>query len=89
MVRTRAMSRRTFLIWLVLANGDPSPASTLKTGGPYRLMRHPMYVGVLLGLWMSPLMTAGHALIATSFTGYILIARRYEERDLRRRFGAR
>jgi protein-S-isoprenylcysteine O-methyltransferase Ste14 len=71
------------------ANGDPPRAPTLKTGGPYRLMRHPMYVGVLLGLWMTPLMTAGHALIAASFTIYILIARRYEERDLRRRFGAR
>lgn len=71
------------------ANGNPPPAPTLKTGGPYRLMRHPMYVGVLLGLWMTPLMTVGHALIAASFTIYILIARRYEERDLRRRFGAR
>jgi protein-S-isoprenylcysteine O-methyltransferase Ste14 len=71
------------------AQGNPPPALTLKTGGPYRMFRHPMYVGVLLGLWMTPLMTAGHALIAAGFTVYILIARRYEERDLRHRFRSR
>jgi len=69
------------------SRGKPSPAPTLKTRGPYRLFRHPMYVGVLLGLWATPHMTAGHLLLATAFTIYILIARRYEERDLRRTFG--
>jgi methanethiol S-methyltransferase len=47
-----------------------------------------MYVGVLLGLWMTPHMTVGHALMAATFTLYILIAMRYEERDLSRNFGA-
>jgi methanethiol S-methyltransferase len=67
---------------------EPVPPLTLKTHWLYDWMRHPMYVGVLLGLWMTPHMTAGHALMAASFTLYILIAMRYEERDLGANFGA-
>ena len=68
--------------------GRPIPPLTLKTHWLYDWMRHPMYVGVLLGLWMTPHMTAGHALMAATFTLYILIAMRYEERDLSASFGA-
>jgi methanethiol S-methyltransferase len=66
----------------------PIPPLTLKTHWLYDWMRHPMYVGVLLGLWMTPYMTVGHALIAATFTLYILMAMRYEERDLSANFGA-
>lgn len=69
-------------------HGKPTPPLTLKTHWLYDWMRHPMYVGVLLGLWMTPHMTVGHALMAASFTLYILIAMRYEERDLNANFGA-
>ena len=61
----------------------------LKTGFLYRWLRHPMYVGVLMGVWATPRMSLGHALLALSFTGYVLIAMRYEERDLLKTFGAR
>ena len=60
----------------------------LRTGRLYRWLRHPMYVGVLLGLWATPRMTVGHLLLAGGFTAYVLIAMRYEERDLEQRFGA-
>jgi methanethiol S-methyltransferase len=43
---------------------------------------HPMYVGVLLGVWATPRMSAGHLLLALALTDYVLIAMRYEERDL-------
>jgi protein-S-isoprenylcysteine O-methyltransferase Ste14 len=46
-------------------------------------------VGVLLGIWATPRMSAGHLLLALGLTGYVLIAMRYEERDLLQRFGAR
>jgi protein-S-isoprenylcysteine O-methyltransferase Ste14 len=46
-----------------------------------------MYVGVLLGVWATPRMTVGHLLLATGLTLYVLVAMRYEERDLMRRFG--
>jgi len=68
--------------------GRTVPPLTLKTHWLYDWVRHPMYVGVLLGLWMTPLMTVGHALIAATFTLYVLIAMRYEERDLSANFGA-
>jgi protein-S-isoprenylcysteine O-methyltransferase Ste14 len=67
--------------------GRPTPQPTLKTGWLYRWLTHPMYAGVLLGFWSTPHMTIGHALIASGLSIYILIARRYEERDLSRRFG--
>jgi protein-S-isoprenylcysteine O-methyltransferase Ste14 len=48
-----------------------------------------MYVGVLLGVWATPRMSFGHLLLALALTAYILIAMRYEERDLLHRFGRR
>jgi protein-S-isoprenylcysteine O-methyltransferase Ste14 len=48
-----------------------------------------MYVGVLMGMWVTPRMSLGHALLALGLTGYVLIAMRYEERDLVERFGRR
>ena len=54
----------------------------LVTPGPYRWCRHPMYVGWLLVFWATPIMTAGHFAVSVFFTLYILIAVRWEERDL-------
>ena len=68
-------------------NGEAARQPRLKTGLLYGWLRHPMYVGVLLGVWTTPRMTVGHALLAFGLTGYVLIAMRYEERDLVRRFG--
>jgi methanethiol S-methyltransferase len=62
-------------------------APRLKTGFLYRWFRHPMYVGVLLGIWATPRMSFGHLLLALAMTAYVLIATRYEERDLMDRFG--
>jgi protein-S-isoprenylcysteine O-methyltransferase Ste14 len=64
-------------------------APRLKTGFLYRWFRHPMYVGVLLGVWATPRMSFGHLLLALALTGYVLIAMRYEERDLLHQFGSR
>lgn len=68
--------------------GRPAPPLRMKTHWLYGLMRHPMYAGVLLGVWMTPYMTLGHALLAASMTLYLLIGMRFEERDLSARFGA-
>ena len=70
------------------ANGVPPPKPRLKTGLLYRWLRHPMYVGVVLAMWATPQLTIGHLLLATGMTLYVLIAMRYEERDLIARFGS-
>lgn len=48
----------------------------------YKFVRHPIYVGWILFFWGAPRMTAGHLLLAAGMTAYMLIAIRYEERDL-------
>ena len=50
-------------------------------------MRHPIYAGFILAFWATPAMTQGHLLLAAGMTVYILIAIRYEERDLVGMFG--
>ncbi len=67
--------------------GEEHRGHRLKTGRLYQWLRHPMYVGVLLGVWATPKMSVGHLLLAGGMTLYVLIAMRYEERDLMRRFG--
>lgn len=59
----------------------------LKTAWIYRSLEHPMYVGVLLGLWMTPHMSVGHAILAAQLTIYIAVGMRYKSRDLKVRFG--
>lgn len=67
--------------------GTQSGTPRLTTPLFYRLVRHPLYSGFLLAFWAAPTMTLGHFLLATGMTAYVLIAIRYEERDLVGVFG--
>lgn len=67
--------------------GRPLQPLSLKTHWLYDWVSHPMYVGVLIGVWATPRMTIGHALLAVGFTLYMVIAMRYEERDLAAKYG--
>lgn len=55
----------------------------------YRYVRHPLYLGLLLGFWSVPVMSAGHLLFSAGASVYILIGIRFEERDLVAQFGDR
>ena len=73
-------------VWLHLM-GRPYAPLWFGTPGPYRLVRHPLYVGWLFAFWMTPTMTLTHLLFSVATTAYILIAIRFEERDLLREHG--
>ncbi len=68
-------------VWLHLL-GKPYRPLPFKTPGLYRYVRHPLYLGWLLAFWATPTMTVTHLLFAVATSTYILIAIRFEERDL-------
>lgn len=53
----------------------------------YKIVRHPLYVGWLLIFWGTPTMTVGHLVFSAGMSGYILLAIRFEERDLVQHIG--
>ncbi len=67
--------------WTAYQGGDCAEPR-LKTPGLYRHVRHPIYLGWLLVVWASPVMTATHLVFAAGMTIYVLIGIQLEERDL-------
>lgn len=66
---------------------DERPAA-LNTSGLYRYVRHPLYTAGLAFIWLMPYMTLDLLAINISLTVYIVIGAYFEERKLRREFGA-
>jgi protein-S-isoprenylcysteine O-methyltransferase Ste14 len=89
----------TFLIDHLELTGIAQPLAVLRgrsldepqfrTPFLYRYVRHPLYLGFLLGFWATPVMSAGHLLLALGMSVYILVGVALEERDLVARFGDR
>jgi protein-S-isoprenylcysteine O-methyltransferase Ste14 len=55
----------------------------------YKHVRHPLYLGFIIAFWATPAMTATHFFFAIMMTGYMLIAIRFEEKDLIKHLGVK
>ena len=73
-------------VWLYFRNTEYTPLP-FGTPGPYKLIRHPLYLGWLFAFWSTPTMTVAHLLFAIVTTAYILVAIQFEERDLKKFLG--
>jgi protein-S-isoprenylcysteine O-methyltransferase Ste14 len=65
----------------------PSARERLQTAGPYRLVRHPLYLGWILAVFGAAHMTRDRLLFAVITTLYLVIAVSWEEQSLVRSFG--
>lgn len=68
-------------VWLHFRRRPYAPLRFV-TPLPYRIVRHPLYLGWLFVFWCTPDMTLSHLLFAVMTSGYIVIGATLEERDL-------
>ena len=73
-------------VWLYLRGQEYTPLK-FATPSLYRVVRHPLYVGLLLAFWSTPTMTVTHLVFALMTTVYILVGIQFEERDLGNIYG--
>lgn len=66
----------------------PIPAAQFRQPLLYRLVRHPLQMGIFIGIWVTPHMTLGHLVFNIGMSVYIFVGLFYEEKDLIREFGA-
>lgn len=67
--------------WLRFRNTPYAPL-TFRVSGPYRVVRHPLMLGLLIAFWSASTMSVGRLCFALLTTGYILFGTWMEERDL-------
>jgi protein-S-isoprenylcysteine O-methyltransferase Ste14 len=72
--------------WFNLQGREATP-HTFRQPLLYKWVRHPLYLGFFLAFWSTPHMSYGHLLLSIGMSIYMLIAIRYEERDLVAWFG--
>lgn len=68
-------------VWLNFKN-KPEPEPTFTEGFFYKLVRHPLQFGILMGLWFTPTMSMTLFCLSGLMTVYIFIGLYYEEIDL-------
>ena len=53
----------------------------------YKVIRHPIQLGTLIGIWATPNMSYTHLMLSVTFTIYIFVGLHFEEKDLIKTFG--
>lgn len=82
-----ATLRTDLWAFLGLRPEAPARAEALVIRGAYRWVRHPMYSGSLLFIWLMPVMSLNTALFYAALTLYIIIGAHFEERKLLAEYG--
>ncbi len=67
--------------------GTTLPPSVFVARGPYRYVRHPLYLFMLLLIWSTPRFSTDQFLFNVLWTAWIIIGTKLEERDLLVDFG--
>lgn len=66
----------------------PGEPQQIMIKGPYRWTRHPLYLFLIVLIWLSPVLTLDRLLFNILWTFWIVIATFLEDRDLHREFGS-
>ena len=79
----------TFGIHAILARigGKGEKQPPLAARGPYRWVRHPLYLAVLMVIWSYPTLTPDRLLLNVLWTAWVVVGTVWEERDLVAEFG--
>ena len=72
---------------LLRPSGTTPPPASMVVRGPYRWVRHPLYLTTLLMIWSYPDLTADRLLFNLLFTAWIIVGTVLEERDLVAEYG--
>lgn len=73
-------------VWMYFKGEEYTPVP-FQLKSLYKTIRHPIMTGAFIGIWFTPVMTAGHLLFAMGMSLYIIIGVYHEEKDLIRAFG--
>lgn len=66
----------------------PEPSQGFTDRYLYKTVRHPLQLGVLIGIWSTATMTMTHLTLSIAMTLYIFIGLHFEEKDLVATLGA-
>lgn len=76
-----------FLGWSAVLRDRKPVFGEFPTGGLYRFVRQPVYIGFALTLWTAPVWTPDRLVLALGWTVYCALGPRLKERRYVRRYG--
>lgn len=66
----------------------PDKPQQITAKGPYRWVRHPLYLFIIILIWLCPVLTLDRLIFNIMWTFWIVIGTYLEDRDLHREFGS-